>query len=192
MIDPSAITILPRSIAGLVFDATFEEVHTSELEVTDSPVETGVSITDHSFVKPYKLRISAGVTNTPLRTPDATFGEGDARIQNAFKKLRELQASREPFDVVTGLVVYNNMVCTMLTTPQDKSSANAIAFTAELREINIVSTQVVTYPPRRQGKASSQASQKKDKGEQQGAEVTNKKSLLKRLSSALGKTGVVS
>lgn len=192
MSEIAAIALLPRSIAGLVFDATFEEVHTSELEVTDNPVESGSSITDHAFMKPYKLRITAGVTNTPFRIQFGDpFGEGETRIKNAFQLLRELQARREPFSVNTGLTPYDNMVVTSLTTPQDKSSANAIAFTVELREVQIVYTQIVEYPTRKPGKATTQASKKKDKGEQQGkgqeAATPQKKSALKRLSAALGR-----
>lgn len=192
MSELAAIAIMPRSVAGFVFDATFEEVHTSELEVTDSPIESGSSVTDHAFLKPYKLRITAGVTNTPFNVQlGDPFGEGDTRIKNAFRLLRELQARREPFSVNTGLTPYDNMVVVSLTTPQDKSSANAIVFTAELREVNIVYTQIVDYPARKPGKATSQASKKKDKGEQQGKEQEatspQKKSALKRLSAALGR-----
>ena len=184
------IAIITRSMGGLSFDATFQEDHILELEVTDNPVETGVSITDHAYMKPYKLKITAGVTNTPLVLKSDGFGEGDQRTIEAFKKLEALMRTREPFDVQTGLRLYKNMICTTVNTSQDSGSANALIFTADLREIIIVQTQAVTYPPRKSGKAANQAGKKKDSGEKQAksAEGTavKKQSLTKKLGSVLG------
>lgn len=184
----SDISIIPRSMGGLTFDAVFEEDHTLELEVTDNPVEVGVSITDHAFMKPYKLRLTAGVTNTPLTPKDDGFGTGDQRTREAFKKLEALMRTREPFDVQTGLRLYKNMICLSVNTSQAAESANALVFTADLREIIIVQTQAVTYPPRKTGKAANQAGKKKDSGEKQAkeAEAPKKQSLAKKLGSVLG------
>lgn len=186
--EDTAVAIIPRGFGGLVFDAIFEEAHSSELEVTDNPVETGVSITDHAYVKPYLVRITAGVTNTQLRPQDDGFGLYDVRIKNAFQKLKDLQKGREPFDVQTGLCLYKNMVCTSVRTVQDAANSNALVFEVELREIIIVNTQLVTYPPRKAGKAANQAGKKKESGEKQGTEVppAKKASLAKRLGGALG------
>lgn len=190
MSEITSIAFLPRHIGGTVFDATFEESHTSELEITDSPVETGSSTTDHSYLKPYKLRIVVGTTNTPLRDNFDEFGQGNNRIRAAYEWLLGLQASREPFDVNTGLKFYTNMLIGSITVPQDKSSANAVEFTLELREIDITFTQTVTYPARKAGKTTNQASKKKEKGEQQAkdtpAAAPPGKSALKRLAAARG------
>lgn len=183
------IAIIPRSMGGLSFDAVFEEDHTLELEVTDNPVEVGVSITDHAYMKPYKLRLMAGVTNTPLVVKDDGFGEGDQRTREAFKKLEALMRTREPFDVQTGLRLYKNMICTSVNTTQSAESANVLIFTAELREIIIVYTQAVKYPPRQSGKAANQGGKKKEHGERQSKEATGdnpkRQSLAKRLGSVL-------
>lgn len=188
------VAVIPRNVAGFVFDATFEEVHTSELEITEFPVEAGASVTDHAYVKPYKLKMTVGVSNTPLREValDDAFGPaGDNRIRVAFQKLQELQARREPFQIFTGLKLYSNMLPAVITTPQDKDTAHALVFQIEFREIIIVYTQIVEYPPRKSGKANNNASKKKEKGEQQGKEVEGpkKQSGLKRLVGALGLGG---
>jgi hypothetical protein len=36
-------------------DATIEEVHNDELEITDHPVEKGTTISDHAFKRPSEL-----------------------------------------------------------------------------------------------------------------------------------------
>jgi hypothetical protein len=178
-----------RSMGGLVFDAVFEETHEADLEVTDNPVETGVVVSDHAFMKPLRVKISAGVSDTPLAVvTDDPFVSDAGRSRRAFELLTELQKRAEPFDLQTGLKLYENMVCTSIRTSQDKDSSGALLFTAELREVIIVYTQVVTYPPRKPGATKRQAGPKKDKGEQQGKEVTNpaeKKSLIKKGADAL-------
>ena len=179
-----------RSMGGLVFDAVFEETHEADLEVTDNPVETGVVVSDHAFMKPLRVKISAGVSDTPLAAvTDDPFASDAGRSRRAFELLTELQKRAEPFDLQTGLKLYENMVCTSIRTSQDKDSSGALLFTAELREVIIVYTQVVSYPPRKAGATKRQAGAKKDKGEQQGKEVTEtpkKQSLGKKLLAAAG------
>ncbi len=179
-----------RSMGGLAFDAVFEETHEADLEVTDNPVETGVVVSDHAFMKPLRVKISAGVSDTPLAAvTDDPFASDAGRSRRAFELLTELQKRAEPFDLQTGLKLYENMVCTSIRTSQDKDSSGALLFTAELREVIIVYTQVVTYPPRKPGATKRQAGPKKDKGEQQGKEVTEKpkkQSLSKKLADAIG------
>ncbi len=179
-----------RSMGSFVFDAVFEETHEADLEVTDNPVETGVVVSDHAFMKPLRVKISAGVSDTPLAAvTDDPFASDAGRSRRAFELLTELQKRAEPFDLQTGLKLYENMVCTSIRASQDKDSSGALLFTAELREVIIVYTQVVTYPPRKPGATKRQAGPKKDKGEQQGKEVTSeaqKEKLRESLANALG------
>lgn len=189
---------LIRAIGGLTFDATFKESHESELIVTDNPVESGVLVTDHAYMSPLKLTIRAGVSNTPLRTPNNDqFSSNISRRARAYELLTKLQAAAEPFDVQTGLKLYKNMVCLNIRTEEDKDSANVLDFVAELREVIIVNTQQVMYPARKQGKTTRQGSKTSNKGEKSpiAIEQTNtpkditKKptSLAKKLKAALGK-----
>lgn len=173
-----------RSMGGLVFDAVFDETHETELEVTDNPVETGVVVSDHSYMRPMTVTISAGVTDTPFSTAVSdTFASDAGRSRRAFDLLLALQKSGEPFDVQTGLMLYKSMVCKSVRTSQDKDSSGALLFTATLREVLIVGTQVVKYPARKPGTTKRQAGPKKDNGEQQSTEQTGAKrqSLIKKL-----------
>jgi len=195
-----------RDFGGLVFDAVFEETHEATLVVTDNPVETGVVVSDHACMSPLKLTISAGVSDTPLSVWDTTGGDGEnyfayadvgtdqfasdsSRSKKAFEMLTDLQKQAEPFSVQTGLKLYENMVCISIRTSQDKDSSNVLIFEAELREVIIVSTQAVTYPPRAKGGTARKAGPTKNKGEQQGSETTDTKkkgSLLTKLKTAVG------
>lgn len=178
-----------RSMGGLVFDAVFDETHESDLEVTDNPVETGVVVSDHAYMKPLKVTLLAGVSDIVLddAVTSDPFASDSGRSKRAFELLCDLQKKAEPFDVQTGLKLYTNMICTSIRTSQDKETAGVLVFNAELREVLIVNTQAVKYPPRKAGATKRQAGPKKDKGEQQGKEVTsNKSSLLSKLSKAIG------
>jgi hypothetical protein len=46
-------------------DATIEEVHSAELDITDHPVEQGTSISDHAFKRPEELIVTAGWSDSP-------------------------------------------------------------------------------------------------------------------------------
>lgn len=71
------ITIRPqRGFANIVLDdgstlapfeaqATIEEHHLDELEVTDHPVEIGAPITDHAYKRPAELTLHLGWSNSP-------------------------------------------------------------------------------------------------------------------------------
>ncbi len=195
-----------RSMDGLVFDAVFEETHESDMEVTDNPVETGVIVSDHAYMKPLRVKISAGVSDTPLRGWGSGFqivqgaltgggsGEGSkfwsrqssgdpfaspaGRSRRAFELLTELQKKAEPFDLQTGLKLYQNMVCTSIRASQDKDSSSALLFTAELREVITVNTEIVQYNTE-PGPTAMQAKPIRESGEQQIKEETrNKQSLL--------------
>jgi len=54
------------------FDAVLREAHTSELVTTSNPVETGVPITDHAYMMPFKLEIEGGVGDAWLGMRDAS------------------------------------------------------------------------------------------------------------------------
>lgn len=167
------------------FDTVINERHSSILDVTDNPVETGVVISDHAFMKPRSLEIFAYVSDVwlgmresdedkvgPLN-PDkpwlipAESGDTSRRSARAYQLLLGLQASAVPFAVQTGLRVYQNMLCLELEANQDKDTASTLAFRAVLREIQIVGTQTVIYPPRAAGKPTNQASKKTTGGEKQ-------------------------
>lgn len=187
----AALAII-RSIGGLVFDAVLEEQHESSLEVTENPVETGVVVADHAYMKPERVTISAGVSDVSLRARVRDpYGNGVSRHREAFRLLQELQRSAEPFDVQTGLKLYRNMVCTNLRVQQNKDSASALMFQAELREVIITFTQSVIYPPRLTGATQQQAGKTKEKGEQQGKQVgtsqpAKRQSIAKSLKKAAG------
>lgn len=196
-------TIIRSDGTALMFDAVFEESHDSDLEITDNPVENGVLVSDHAYMKPLGLTISAGVSDAQLHKSDSkdpfatdlnSKNNLGSRTQNAFAALKLLQKQAEPFSIQTGLMLYENMLVKSIKTSQDVSTSSAFIFTAELREVLIVGTKFVSYTPTpAKGAVHQQASKRKDKGEQQGSAVENtdgtekKKSILSALAARFSK-----
>ncbi|HWI02397.1 MAG TPA: hypothetical protein VNT52_00965 [Acidimicrobiales bacterium] len=134
---PEPVTIRPaRKIGAFSATVTIEEIATDDLEITRHPVQQGAEISDHAFLKPafLQMRFACDDSERPL--------------SETYDALLKLQASREPFDVVTGKRIYRNMLFASLMNTTDRESENVLAVSAELREVIIVRSQIATVPPR--------------------------------------------
>lgn len=159
-----------RSIAGIIPDVTIEESHRDELTVTEHPVEQGAQISDHAFKNPAEVICRYGWSNSsgsagfaatlipgglgalPGVSNLAQGGVSGPDVAEVYQTLLTLQESRQPFDLVTGKRVYNNMLIRSLQLHTDASTENALMVTAVMREVIIVQTQTVLL------KADKQAS----------------------------------
>ena len=119
-----------RSIGPVQIDCVLAENHTSEIEITEIPIETGARITDHAYVLPKQL----------------TLDIADANAAGAYNALVRLQESRAPFTVVTGLFVYTNMLIKRLDAVRDKTTAKILQCVCDLQEIIIVGTAYAAAP----------------------------------------------
>ena len=52
-----AMIFCKTNIAGYFFDGFMSVDYTHDLEVTSNPVETGASVSDHSYVKPAEIQM---------------------------------------------------------------------------------------------------------------------------------------
>ncbi len=88
--------ILPdgTSLPDIVAQATIEEDHHDELEITEHPVEQGAAIADHAFKRPAEVTIKMGWSNSPsgpASMVNAALGAAVAnngtvqRVANAFE-----------------------------------------------------------------------------------------------------------
>lgn len=123
---------------GLTLDVSLAERHVMERQVTQYPVESGATISDHLQRRPQKLEISAYLTDTPSDIVEATV-EAARNLQTAIAqsldepvvgplastrskdlyRLLETLADREAVcRVVTDLRVYQDMVLLTLGVPR--------------------------------------------------------------------------
>lgn len=137
----SPVLFMQRNMGGIVADVTVEEEHADELVITEHPVEQGASITDHSYKRPSSCTITAGWSNSSV----SALGN-PAYVQSVYNEFLALQESRQPFDIVTGKRVYNNMLFKRLLVKTDEKTENALMLVAECQQIIITTTQTVTTP----------------------------------------------
>lgn len=126
------------SIEGAVsFDAdlTIEELHERSAEVTQHPVESGGTISDHVILQPERLRLEGFVTDARLRNPEAT------RTQSAFADLDAAWSSGQIVQVITARKTYQDMIITRLDLPYDRPES--MQFLIELQQIKIVDAEEV-------------------------------------------------
>ena len=163
--------VVRRKIGSIALDVTIEERHNDTLQITQFPVLSGSVITDHSYKLPQTLSIRAGqgtgsdpkaedpnITNVVFaKTPDSPYpwqsanheelgvvqvdGGDRNRPTRTYKQLLSLQASREPFTVITGKRIYKNMLIRNLSVVTDQDTENVLVVSADLQEIIIVNSQ---------------------------------------------------
>lgn len=151
-----------KTIGGFVIDATVQEIHNTQIEVTDNPVDEGVVVSDHAENKPDTVTMDCVISDTPLgfafvqsvkniKTTVESYLGKDKRSLDFYNRFVQMAKKREPIDVVTTLKKYSNMLITSISVPRTADTGGGLIFTVELREVRIVSSQtgvVETQSPR--------------------------------------------
>jgi len=118
-------TLCSRTIGYVCVDVILSEAATDEIEITEHPVEAGANVSDHAWLKPRKIVIS-GIK---------------AEALSGYQELRALQTTLEPFDLITGLDLYQNMLIQSLTATRDTENSRVLSFEATCQEVIIVNTE---------------------------------------------------
>ena len=119
----TVIAISPN-IGPIRFDAVISENHTSEIEITANPIETGSEVNDHAYIKPKQVIIDVADNNAAI----------------VFNLLTAFQKTRIPFLMITGLTIYRSMLIQSINAKRDRSNSRILRATIVLREVIIVST----------------------------------------------------
>lgn len=150
-----ALTIIPQGMIGAIaIQATLEETMDHELQVTEHPVQSGASITDHSFREPVQITLRCAWSNASVEAAlgavSNLFAGGALSaadyVSGIYSQLIRLQQSRLLFSVVGTLRTYDNMLMTSLSVDRDKDTSQALMVTVTCKEIILVSTQVTNAP----------------------------------------------
>jgi hypothetical protein len=158
------LTLSPKGKIGEIeIQATLEETHTDNLQVTEHPVEQGAAITDHAYKMPSEVVLRCGWSNSSLKAltgaASALFSGGSASVSDyitgIYTQLLKLQESRVPFDITTSKLQYENMLITGMQVTTDNRTSNMLMVQVTCRQIIIVKTQATTLPPK-ENQASAQ------------------------------------
>ncbi len=134
-------------IGDIELDIIIKESATATARVTENPVEFGADVNDHIIIQPMTFSIQGVVSNSLSRLQDLnTFSglQGKAKSESKWDDLLKLQADRTPFTLVQGLKTYENVVILSLIEDQDKDTSNGLFFTALLKEVIFVGSQIIT------------------------------------------------
>lgn len=170
-----------RNLGPFEAQVWLEEVHTDELEITDHPLETGARVTDHAYMRPSEVVMKCGWSNSPsfgdgagglgglfggvvggiLQTvpglASLMSGNDESGVRAVYQNLLVLQASRIPFDILTGKRAYDNMLVKSLRVTTDADTENSLLVTVVCRQVLIARTQVVTVSAPQANQAQPQA-----------------------------------
>lgn len=119
--------LLSRDIGGVFIDVVVSEQHTSEMEIAKHPIERGAEVSDHAWRKGRAVVIEGVVA--------------ESRAFDAFSRLHALQDKQALFTLVTGLKVYQNMLCKSIEAERSEDYSRVLKFSASCEEIILVDTQ---------------------------------------------------
>lgn len=118
---------------------------------TTNTVEDGSEFSDHVLLAPEKVTLECVVTNArlpvgPIPTIGNIFKESDNLAREAYDFLIDLWEAREPFDIVTGLKTYTNMVIVSFSPGRNTQTGDALRFTVVLQKINVIQSETTLIP----------------------------------------------
>ena len=159
----------PR-IGRLRIACSISERHRRSAQVIEHPIEAGSNVADHRNIGPPEFDIDGLISNLSVGPSD------DPELvppKDGFIDLRLLFTRAEPFRIVTGLTIYDNMVFTDLQIQRDKTTGSSIKFTASARQIIFAVGQTVDVLATFAGLEN--LGPKKDVGPKDKKETTNTK-----------------
>ena len=137
-----------RRIGLIVPSVVVSEKHNDTLEITEHPVETGAPVSDHAYKRPSEVVMEVGFAGggslldfIDTSSLGLTLGLSP---KETYQQILDLQASRIPFDVVTGKRLYSNMLIRAIEVTTDRTSENVLMAVLTLREVIITQTQQIT------------------------------------------------
>ena len=159
MADEIVTTYFSTKQGNYVFDAYFSINHESNLTITEHPIQTGASISDHAYMEAQTVTFEIGMSNVmkdlALTSVKPFSGTDSSRSANAYKILRQLQRDRVSIDAITRLGTYKNMLIETISAPDDNKTLFGLKATVTLKEIFVVNVTTVKISKRAQKSESS-------------------------------------
>lgn len=139
--------LVPVAIGDLQIDVLRSETPVFEYEITEHPVEGGSKVADHRLRRPIGVTLDITLTDTNLNASSVAVAAltGTFEYQSwrdKKERLYELRNNGDVFDVVTDLDTYKSMVVKVIRPNRTPAVANCFECTVELRELQIVASEV--------------------------------------------------
>ena len=166
-----------RKIGILVPSVVVSEKHIDALEITEHPVEVGASVNDHAYKRASEVTMECGFAGggSILDLVDISgiglmIGQSPKDI---YQQMLDIQASRVPFDVITGKRTYNNMLIRAIEVTTERTSENVLSCVLTLREVLMTQTQSISVASKADMQEGVTTSSVHDTGTKSPTPVTN-------------------
>lgn len=175
------------TIAGYSFDAVLEDTFEATVTIVSVPIESGVRISDHRILNPFKWTMTGAISNNPVKVQLTDFlggaisnltsnpivstvaglsagflsGSDETRASTTLEFLIWLMQSADPFDIDAGDILLKNMAITRLSRTKEPRNEGGLEFVAELQEVisldRVVQSTECALPQLRDGDPSQSA-----------------------------------
>jgi len=141
----------PRIIGFIIPECVVQENHSDRLQITQHPVEIGTAISDHAFMLPFEVTIRFGFSGVAGPAARLGFGSGLGSFPGVmvgiYTSLQQLMQQREPFTIITGKRLYQNMLLVDMQVTTDQHTENVLMVEAHCQQVIIVATSSVPATP---------------------------------------------
>lgn len=134
------------NIRNIPVDATQSETHQIRVALTEHPLETGESVTDHIRRLPDEITIEGIFSNSPISVFDFSQRQlaGESHTERALGFFEELANKKRLVNIDNRFKGYRNMVCTGVNFTRRSNQADQIRFSANFRQVLFAQTEVLT------------------------------------------------
>lgn len=167
----------------LILDETFTQLFTGELismnnegsaTITDYPVEQGAAATDHAQPNPEELRITVGVTDTPL-----TGAARPGASAQAYDTLDQLRRGPRLVQVITSRRSLADLVLSQVSAPYNDRSGRAILIDLNFKQVIVTQTTTAAIPVAILAQVRKSSAKGKDKTQDAARDETAKEAKAK-------------
>lgn len=138
-----AMLYCKTNIGGYFFDGFITVDVTSELDITENPVETGAAIADHAYVKPTTIDMNIIMSDVHESLVAEQFTGGWSRSVKAYEILKQIQSDRIPVAVLTRVGLFENMLIKRIISNDDAKTYRGLNAQVSLVELPIARVRTV-------------------------------------------------
>lgn len=162
----SNVSILQNGFPVLQLDCSVKETHSRSSPPTEFEIENGQTISDHIIVKPFSLKLTGLITDSPISLLSNLLTAGISKVlpnpgvlgkgasalallpviggtsspsTAAYLQLLQMQSAALPVSVFTSLFLYKNMWIKDISVPRDAKTGKCLLFDVEFVQLLLVS-----------------------------------------------------
>ena len=143
-----------KSIGGITVDAFLSENYQFANEVSEIPIEEGVTVTDNvteapdeitieGFFGKYEFKAEGSMSDNKLKNISKKIPDTLQRVKRYYQELLRIKKERQPITLVTGLDTFEDMIITSLNIPRDVETGADLHFTMTLKKLPIIHSETV-------------------------------------------------